>query len=509
MSSPSVPPPRTRHTRQLLWPLALLLALCAVALQAAAWTAWPRDAALVATGVTLGLAVCLVPLWRGHRADRRSALRHAEHAEQLQRQHSAAGAEYDQRWREWARQRDEALRITLEAFGVQLRAILDDEDPARTVADAPCDPWLRRLLHTLLDMADEAAEDHQDAYEHALLTLAARMQSGALRVEERARALYDAHDPAVVQLGMDLSHQANHLVHLAGGVKIMGGEWTGQQWQRPIAVADVVQAASGRIPDYTRISLTGDPDVAVVPHAAEYLIHLTAELLANATTYSPPGSAVYVLVEADQHDVVIQIDDQGLGMTEARLNAARRIAAGERLVTLRTLPGPQTGLPVVGNIARRFDIDVHLDPSRYKGVRAMVRVPQDILQPLPTESSGVSRSSERDGPLVPAQHQLPAGAQPPATATPEPGPERTAPAPARVPVPASVPVAERTASGLPKRRADRQPEHGGTPPSADAPSAAEGPDRAAPRSPEEAGQWLGTFLGAGRGSRTETDASRG
>jgi hypothetical protein len=174
----------------------------------------------------------------------------------------------------------------------------------------------------------------------------------------------------------------------AQSLVVLCGEWPGQQWPDPLALPDVVRAAAGRIMAYQRVNVSGDHGVAADASVVEPLIHLVAELLANATQSSPPTTQVEVTVQAVQHGAVIEIDDRGIGMEEAQFRQAREILSGSRLIGLGDLGEfPQTGLAVIGHYVKRHGFGVELRKSPYGGVRAIVLVPDPLvvnnLEPTP------------------------------------------------------------------------------------------------------------------------------
>jgi hypothetical protein len=131
---------------------------------------------------------------------------------------------------------------------------------------------------------------------------------------------------------------------------------------------------------YERINVSGDHGVAADAGVVEPLIHLVAELLANATQSSPPATQVEVTVQAVQHGAVIEIDDRGIGMEEAQFRQAREILSGKPLISLGDLGEfPQTGLAVIGHYVDRHGFGVELRKSPYGGVRAVVLVPDPLV----------------------------------------------------------------------------------------------------------------------------------
>ena len=164
----------------------------------------------------------------------------------------------------------------------------------------------------------------------------------------------------------------------------------------------------------------------------EPLIHLVAELLANATEYSPPRTSVLVTVRTVQRGAVIEVDDGGLGLDEYRLGHAREIVSGRRLLGVGEVGEiPQTGFAVVGRFAHRHGFQVDLGPSPYGGVRAVVLVPLDVL-----ETPGARRDPPRPPPAAPRPSPGPGARRRrrprPPRETPPAGPRLT-PAPAPLP----------------------------------------------------------------------------
>ncbi|WP_443042505.1 ATP-binding protein [Streptomyces sp. FR-008] len=270
-------------------------------------------------------------------------------------------------------------------------------------------------------------------------------------------------DTDLLEATMQVDHAATQQARHAQSLKVLCGEWPGQQWQKPLALVDVVRAASGRIVAYRRVTVTGEPDLGVHASVVEPLIHLVAELLANATEYSPPRTSVLVTVRAVQRGAVIEVDDGGLGLDEYRLGHAREIVSGRRLLGVGEVGEiPQTGFAVVGRFADRHGFQVDLGPSPYGGVRAVVLIPLELLETL--EPAG-SRSAQPPAAAPPA-HPTPApAAEPPAPrerpgAPPAPAFPSAAPGAGRAPAP---PVRRPREPRPPPRAPPRRPATGWTP----------------------------------------------
>jgi signal transduction histidine kinase len=271
-------------------------------------------------------------------------------------------------------------------------------------------------LREQVDELRQRAEDHSESSRRAVLTLARLLQASALRIQAQAAKMAEDRpaDPAVLEASMRVEHAAAQMARNAQSLVVLCGEWPGQQWPDPLALTDVARAGAGRIMSYERVNVSGDHGVAADAGVVEPLIHLVAELLANATQSSPPATQVEVTVQAVQHGAVIEIDDRGIGMEEAQFRQARDVLSGSRLVGLGDLGEfPQTGLAVIGHYVDRHGFGVELRRSPYGGVRAVVLVPDPLvvntLEPARPAWSAPAASAW-SAPAAPGQpQQAPAG----------------------------------------------------------------------------------------------------
>jgi signal transduction histidine kinase len=475
----------------------------------------------------VGLLACLPHLWRMHREDIRLADSSVQQAEQAKRsadaQVGSERAQLTEQWQTWSQSQFEAFHESIEAWCRDLHTVLTERRrPEASYTNLS--PQTAKLLTGALDEVDEELVDVQDACEHAIVFLAQRLQTGGLQIQEKAGALADRPEPGLPELGIEIDHLATTFAHHAQSLRILGGSFTGQQWQETVPLTDLVRAAGGQITDYQRVVIGGEPDLGVKDFAAEWLIHLVAELLGNATTYSPSSKEVTAQLEAVPSGAVIQIDDRGTGMTEARLQKALELVAGPRDVSIRDLQTPQVGLAVVGNIARRLKLRVSLGRSPYGGIRAVVLVPMELLEaidpvytmPVPEGTAGPAVEEAQPGRAEQTEragwddHPLAAPSRGSSQETP-PLPRRGAasspePSPTLAPEPSGntePPADTAPAVGLPRRRS---PRHTRTEAPAEAPQTSTGGDD----DPEAAASFMSSFVMGGRASTDdETDSPQG
>ncbi|WP_329295933.1 ATP-binding protein [Streptomyces sp. NBC_01455] len=243
-------------------------------------------------------------------------------------------------------------------------------------------------------------------------------------------------DPRLMADVMKADHAASQMTRKAQTLLVMCGIWPARRETRPVSLYDCVRGAQSRIVEFGRIEVHGGQTLYAVPPAVEGLMHSVAELLENATVFSPSSSPVVVNVREVGAGAVIEIDDAGLGMPSDVLHQALRQLRDDLDLT-RLGAVPRLGLACVGRWSRELGFNVELGgASAYGGTRAVMFVPFQLLtEPLPrpvahrrpatepAEHVGpvVSLAGVHDDAPVPAGHTddaaEPAGAPAPTTAS--------------------------------------------------------------------------------------------
>ncbi|MCQ4206531.1 sensor histidine kinase [Streptomyces longispororuber] len=184
-----------------------------------------------------------------------------------------------------------------------------------------------------------------------------------------------------------LDHLTTRMRRHAEGLVILSGAAPSRQWRKPVQLMDIVRASVAEVEDYERIEVRRLPRVAVTGPAVADLTHLVAELLENATVFSPPHTAVQVLGERVANGFTLEIHDRGLGMAaDALLDANLRLAETPEFELSDT---DRLGLFVVSRLAQRQGVRVSLQPSPYGGTTAVVFIPDTLLTDAPdTEGAG-------------------------------------------------------------------------------------------------------------------------
>lgn len=255
-----------------------------------------------------------------------------------------------------------------------------------------------------LDFGSDEIGRVADAFNHAQKTaIAAAVRSAEIRSGFRSVFLNIAHrsqvivhqqlkvldaaeraeeDPEQVALLFELDHLATRARRNAENLVILGGAQPGRQWRRPVPLHQVVRSAISEAQDYARVSIGALPALTLDGAAVADVVHLLAELVDNATMFSPPGSRVEVRGNLVGHGVAIEIEDQGIGVPPDqldRLNELLREAPDYHVMAIRD--EPRLGLFVVAQIAARRGIRVTLMPSpAYGGTQAVVLIPSPLME---------------------------------------------------------------------------------------------------------------------------------
>lgn len=311
----------------------------------------------------------------------------------------------------------ETVRQVREGHDVDWRAVPDSgvktEEEIGQLARA-FDDMHRQAVR----LAVEQAELRKQVSE-MFMTLSRRSQS---LVEQQLSIIEDLEageqSPKRLDELFRIDHIATRLRRNGENLHVLAGGRPVRHGREPVPTRDLLRAATSEVKDYRRVALGNAPRSSVQPEAAADVVHILAELLENATRYSPPEHKVALTADRGADGgLLIEVVDQGLGMTPAEL-----AAVNERLAAAGTV-GPETtrrmGLFVVGRLAALHGVTVRLRATgtgaRHAGVTASVHVPgalviADLARPIGAGrlvSAGANRNGHTRPPVVPAQASTP------------------------------------------------------------------------------------------------------
>ncbi|MEV0012104.1 nitrate- and nitrite sensing domain-containing protein [Streptomyces sp. NPDC047973] len=210
-------------------------------------------------------------------------------------------------------------------------------------------------------------------------------------------------DPDQLESLFKLDHLATRMRRNGENLLVLAGEEPGRRWNQPVPLVDVLRAASSEVESYERIELTGVPESEIHGQAVTDLVHLLAELLENATTFSSPQTKVRVTAtRLPDGRVMVEIHDKGIGLTAEDFADINHKLANPP--TVDAAVSQRMGLFVVGRLADRHGIRVQLRPSgEQAGTTSLVMLPDAI-----THGGGGDSVQEGDftvSSIIPEQRQ--------------------------------------------------------------------------------------------------------
>ncbi|MCF3121464.1 nitrate- and nitrite sensing domain-containing protein [Streptomyces arenae] len=185
-------------------------------------------------------------------------------------------------------------------------------------------------------------------------------------------------DPDQLENLFRLDHLATRMRRNGENLLVLSGEEPGRRWDQPVPLVDVLRAASSEVEQYERIELEGVPEAEIHGLAVTDLVHLLAELLENATSFSSPQTKVRVTAtRLPDGRIMVEIHDKGIGLTAEDFADINHKLANPP--TVDAAISQRMGLFVVGRLSDRHGIRVQLRPSgEQAGTTSLVMLPDGI-----------------------------------------------------------------------------------------------------------------------------------
>jgi signal transduction histidine kinase len=265
--------------------------------------------------------------------------------------------------------------MRLRDFADQLAAeiVVDAEDEIAAVGAA-----LRELFREAVLTAGEQAvmrKNVADMFVH--LSHREQRLVEALLVQVDA-VEYDETDPNRLRQLYELDNLATRMGRINKSLLVLGGSGSSRVRPEAVPIVTVVQAALSQIEQYSRVRIGAlDNRLSLQGDTVDETAHMLAELLDNATSYSAPETEVWVTGQPMADRLVLQVTDQGVGLSDQRLEQINRHLAAPaplELVGVRSM-----GLMVVSRLAARHGIRVELRKARHRGTAAEVTIPWSLL----------------------------------------------------------------------------------------------------------------------------------
>jgi hypothetical protein len=224
-------------------------------------------------------------------------------------------------------------------------------------------------------------------------------------VERQIRLIDDLEqgeqDPERLASLFQMDHLATRMRRNSENLLVLAGHDESRRWNQPVALVDVLRAALSEIEQYERVTLNVQPGIAVRGQAVSDVVHLTAELVENATSFSAADTPVTIAGHLlSSGGVLLEITDQGVGMGAEEMAHANWRLDNPPVVDVAV--SRRMGLFVVARLAARHGIRVRLRPAASGGLIALVWLPDEtIMHETPDGSPGARHDSMAEPALGP------------------------------------------------------------------------------------------------------------
>jgi len=238
------------------------------------------------------------------------------------------------------------------------------------------DPRVNGLVLNIRDVTEQAAL--RKSIGDLLHNLARRSQGLVDRQLELIDELERSEvDPDRLDELFRMDHLATRMRRNVENLIVLSGVDQRRRWSESVPLRDVVEAAVAEVEDYSRVQVAGIHDLTLSGQAASDVAHLLAELVENATSFSSPTTRVEVSGGPTGNGYVLEIEDHGIGMSDAELAEANRRLAEPLAADIAV--SRMMGFHVVGRLAARHGIRVQLRHCWFGGVAALVLLPAVLL----------------------------------------------------------------------------------------------------------------------------------
>lgn len=247
------------------------------------------------------------------------------------------------------------------------------------------------MQDTLVEVAHEQVEVLRRGVSEIFVTMARRNRS----LIDRQLALLDefeaeVDDSTVLGNYYQLDHLATRMRRNSESLLVLANAEPKRRRVRATEIDDVVRASIGEVEDYRRVDIEHLEPLQVRGTVVADVAHLVAELLDNATAFSPPESAVRVGGRRTGDTYLLRIVDSGIGIPTDRLLYLNDLLSDPPVAGLSV--ESTLGISVVSMLANKHGISVTLSAGN-PGLSVDISLPSSLFgaierpTPLSTEAS--------------------------------------------------------------------------------------------------------------------------
>lgn len=261
------------------------------------------------------------------------------------------------------------------------------------------------MQDTLVEVAHEQVEVLRRGVSEIFVTMARRNRS----LIDRQLALLDefeaeVDDPTVLGNYYQLDHLATRMRRNSEALLVLANAEPKRRRVRETEIDDVVRASIGEVEDYRRVDVEHLEPLKVRGTVVADVAHMIAELLDNATSFSPPESAVRVGGRHAGDSYLLRIVDSGIGIPTDRMRYLNDLLSDPPVAGLSV--ESTLGISVVSMLANKHGITVVLSAGN-PGLSVDISLPSSLFGPIeqPTPTSTEAAWNDDDSAFL-AQSQI-------------------------------------------------------------------------------------------------------
>lgn len=270
----------------------------------------------------------------------------------------------------------------------------EDVDLSALPAQVAAADEFGEISNVVARLAEEVVEAarvvHEERYGFEKFAEGVTMRSvtlifAVLRTLDELQHRYADTDPALLSELYELDHLTVRVRRQLENLLVLSGGAVTNPHTEPVHIANLIVDAAGESRGFAQVTKEFQAEAWVVPEVAGELTHLIAELIENATTYSPSGYEVFVRATHTATGVAIEVEDKGRAPENWYFEALNGRLLDVPPYAVLAKSSDQLGLFVVGQLAQRHGVRVTLQQGRFGGVLAVVLVPSALLTGAPEQ----------------------------------------------------------------------------------------------------------------------------
>ena len=283
-----------------------------------------------------------------------------------------------------------ALDIATVQLPERVRHLAEAADPSTSLEVAPIDVLSADEIGQVARAFDQVHSEAvrlagneamlRTSFNAMFVNLSRRSQALIERLARTIDSLeQNEEDPDRLSYLFSMDHLVTRMRRNSENLLLLAGHDSARKWSEPVSLADVARAATSEIEQYNRVALSVQPGIAVSGQAVSDVIRLLAELIENATIFSPKDTQVRVSAqELTSGGVLIEVSDSGVGISEARLAEMNLRLINPPVIDVSV--SRHMGLFAVARLAERHGVRIRLRAGSPQGLIALVWLPDSVIE---------------------------------------------------------------------------------------------------------------------------------